>query len=240
MAIELKDTLNLPKTDFPMRGNLAKREPERFAQWDKEDLYHRTLENRADAPTFVLHDGPPYANGDIHMGHALNKILKDITVRYKTMRGFKAPYVPGWDCHGLPIEQQILKQIGDKIHDMEPQELRRLCHNYAQDWISKQRDQFKRLGILGDWENPYSTVTHSYETGILNVLLSLTEKNLIRKGHKAVHWDPIFRTALAEAEIEYHTHKSPSIYVAMPLVDPGSIEPVAKLKDVSLVIWTTI
>jgi isoleucyl-tRNA synthetase len=239
MAIELKDTLNLPKTDFPMRGNLAKREPERFAQWDKEDLYHRTLENRADAPTFVLHDGPPYANGDIHMGHALNKILKDITVRYKTMRGFKAPYVPGWDCHGLPIEQQILKQIGDKIHDMEPQELRRLCHNYAQDWISKQRDQFKRLGILGDWENPYSTVTHSYETGILNVLLSLTEKNLIRKGHKAVHWDPIFRTALAEAEIEYHTHKSPSIYVAMPLVDPGSIEPVAKLKDVSLVIWTT-
>ena len=239
MATELKDTLNLPKTQFPMRGNLAAREPELFSKWDETDLYNRILEHRASGPGFILHDGPPYANGDIHIGHALNKILKDFVIRYKSMRGFKAPYVPGWDCHGLPIEQQILKQIGDKIHEMDPQELRQLCHKYALGWIDKQREQFKRLGILGDWDNPYATVTHTYEGGILKVLLALVEKNLIRKGHKAVHWDPVFRTALAEAEIEYHTHKSPSIYVAMPLVNPESIEPIAGLTDVSLVIWTT-
>ena len=239
MATDIKDTLNLPETSFPMRGNLARREPERFAAWDEQALYHKTLENRAGAPTFILHDGPPYANGNIHIGHALNKILKDIVVRYKCMRGFKAPYVPGWDCHGLPIEQQILKQIGDRIHDMEPGELRSLCNSYALEWIDKQRSQFKRLGILGDWDHPYSTVTHEYEKGILSVLLALVEKGLIRKGHKAVHWDPIFRTALAEAEIEYHTHTSPSIYVAMELVDPSSIKPVAGLENVSLVIWTT-
>jgi isoleucyl-tRNA synthetase len=239
MATELKDTLNLPDTQFPMRGNLAAREPELFAAWDNEHLYEQILDHRSSGPTFILHDGPPYANGDIHMGHALNKILKDFVVRYKSMRGFKAPYVPGWDCHGLPIEQQILKQIGDKIHDMDPQELRQLCHKYALGWIDKQRTQFKRLGILGAWDNPYATVTHMYEGGILKVLLALVEKNLIRKGHKAVHWDPIFRTALAEAEIEYHTHKSPSIYVAMPLLDPKAIAPVASLDNVSLVIWTT-
>ncbi len=239
MAKELKDTLNLPKTAFPMRGNLAKREPERFAKWEEANLYQRTLENRSSGPTFVLHDGPPYANGNIHIGHSLNKILKDIVIRYKSMRGFKAPYVPGWDCHGLPIEQQILKQIGDKIHDMDPRELRQLCNSYANEQIGKQREQFKRLGILGDWDNPYATSSHTYETGILDVLLALTERNLIRKGHKAVHWDPIFRTALAEAEIEYHSHKSPSIYVAMKLKELKSIEPLAELDDVSLVIWTT-
>ena len=239
MATELKDTLNLPETSFPMRGNLAQRELETFAVWDEKDLYRQIQEHRANAPVFILHDGPPYANGDIHLGHALNKILKDFVVRYKTMRGFKAPYVPGWDCHGLPIEQHILRQIGERIHDMEPQELRHLCHQYAVGWIDKQRHQFKRLGILGDWDQPYSTVTHTYETGILKVLLALVERNLIRKGHKAVHWDPIFRTALAEAEIEYHSHKSPSIYVAMRLLDPRSIAPIAQLENVSLVIWTT-
>ncbi len=172
MATDLKDTLNLPETSFPMRGNLAKREPERFAEWDEQELYKKILENRANGPTFILHDGPPYANGDIHIGHALNKILKDIVVRYKSMRGYRAPYVPGWDCHGLPIEQQILKKIGNKIHDMDPKELRQLCHSYALGQIDRQKEQFKRLGILGDWDNPYSTVTHTYETGILNVLLS--------------------------------------------------------------------
>ena len=239
MAIELKDTLNLPQTAFPMRGNLVQREPERFAEWDERRLYHQILEHRAGSPEFTLHDGPPYANGNIHIGHALNKILKDIVVRYKTLHGFRAPYVPGWDCHGLPIEQQILKQIGEKIHEMDPQELRQLCERYAGEWISKQRDQFKRLGILGDWEEPYATFTPLYETGILKVLLDLVEKNLVRRGHKAVHWDPIFRTALAEAEIEYHTHKSPSIYVAMPLRDPGAIEALKGLEKVALVIWTT-
>jgi len=239
MATELKNTINLPQTSFPMRGNLAKREPERFTQWDDSKLYERTITNRADAPAFILHDGPPYANGDIHLGHALNKILKDIVIRYKSMRGYKAPYVPGWDCHGLPIEQKILKQIGDKIHDMDPLELRKLCHGYALEWINIQRKQFKRLGILGDWDNPYSTVTRTYETGILMVLEALVDRGLIRKGHKAVHWDPVFRTALAEAEIEYHTHKSPSIYVAMKMKDPSSVPAVADLENVSLVIWTT-
>ena len=240
MATELKDTLNLPETAFPMRGNLAQREPERFAEWEAHKLYERTIEKRAGGPTFVLHDGPPYANGDIHMGHALNKILKDIVVRYKTMRGYQAPYVPGWDCHGLPIEQQILKQIGDRIHDMEPTELRALCHKFAAEQIDRQRTQFKRLGIMGAWDSPYATFTPRYETGILMVLKSLVEKKLVRKGHKAVHWDPIFRTALAEAEIEYHTHKSPSIYVAMPLLEAGSIAALAELKgEVALVIWTT-
>ena len=240
MATELKDTLNLPDTGFPMRGNLAQREPERFAEWEAHKLYERTLEKRAGGPSFVLHDGPPYANGDIHMGHALNKILKDIVVRYKTMRGYEAPYVPGWDCHGLPIEQQILKQIGDRIHDMEPTELRALCHTYAAEWIDRQRTQFKRLGIMGAWETPYATFTPQYEAGILKVLKSLVDKNLIRKGHKAVHWDPIFRTALAEAEIEYHTHKSPSIYVAMPLLDKSGVPELAALDgEVALVIWTT-
>lgn len=239
MAADFKNTLNLPKTEFPMRGDLAKREPAHFARWDSEKLYFKLLENRAAADTFLLHDGPPYANGNIHMGHALNKILKDIVIRYKTMRGYRSPYIPGWDCHGLPIEQQILKQIGEKIHDMEPLELRRLCHQYALEWIDIQRQQFKRLGILGDWDEPYSTVNPRYEAGILEVLLALSEKGLIRKGHKVVQWDTVFRTALAEAEIEYHKHVSPTIYVAMPLVDPASIEPVAHLENVSIVIWTT-
>jgi isoleucyl-tRNA synthetase len=239
MPTELKDTLNLPETSFPMRGNLAAREPETFAAWDQNALYHAILEKRAEGTDFILHDGPPYANGDIHMGHALNKILKDFVIRYKTMRGHRAPYVPGWDCHGLPIEQQILRQLGDKIHDMEPLELRQLCHDYASGWIDKQREQFKRLGIMGDWEHPYSTVDPVYEVGILKVLQALVEKGLIRKGHKAVHWDPVFRTALAEAEIEYHTHRSPSIYVAMPLREPETIAPISHLRNVSIVVWTT-
>jgi isoleucyl-tRNA synthetase len=239
MAKQLKDTLNLPRTQFPMRGDLAKREPQAFASWDESGLYEAILANRKDAPSYILHDGPPYANGDIHMGHALNKILKDFVIRYKSMQGFRAPYVPGWDCHGLPIEQQILRKIGDRIHEMEPRELRTLCHDYAQQWIDKQRQQFKRLGIMGDWETPYATVTPTYESGILDVLLKLTEKGLIRKGHKAVHWDPVFRTALAEAEIEYHTHASPSIYVAMPLLGELGEPALDGLSDPCLVIWTT-
>lgn len=239
MAMDLKDTLTLPKTDFPMRGNLAKREPQRFAQWEQSNLYQRILDDKKDASSFILHDGPPYANGDIHMGHALNKILKDVVLRYQTMRGHHAPYVPGWDCHGLPIEQQILRRIGDKIHEMEPTELRKLCLAYARDWIDTQRGQFKRLGILGDWDQPYATVEPQYEVGILKTLLACLEKGLIRKGHKAVHWDPVFRTALAEAEIEYHPHESPSIYVAMPILDAGTIAPLQSLHNPALVIWTT-
>lgn len=239
MAMELKDTLNLPKTAFPMRGDLAKREPARLSLWEDKNLYQQIIEEHRSDPSFILHDGPPYANGDIHMGHALNKILKDLILRFRTMEGHYVPYVPGWDCHGLPIEQQILKRIGDKIHDMDPVELRRLCHSYAQEWIETQRQQFKRLGILGDWDQPYSTVNPDYEVGILKVLHALVDKGLVRKGYKAVHWDTVFRTALAEAEIEYHRKKSPSIYVAMRLKDSSSYPSLQGLNDVSFVIWTT-
>lgn len=222
-----------------MRANLAGREPERLKEWDDRQLYRQILELRDAQPDFILHDGPPYANGNIHMGHTLNKVLKDIVIRYKTMRGYKAPYVPGWDCHGLPIEQQVLKKVGDKIHDMDPVELRELCHQYALEWIDIQRDQFKRLGILGDWEQPYTTVSADYEVGILTVLLQLVDKGLVRKGFKTVHWDTVFRTALAEAEIEYHEHESPSIFVAMPILDVQRYPSLCQLPEASLVIWTT-
>jgi isoleucyl-tRNA synthetase len=237
----LKDTISLPQTGFPMRAGLAQREPEYFAACEANDLYHRILAQHAADPSFILHDGPPYANGDIHMGHALNKILKDLVVRSRSMAGHRAPYVPGWDCHGLPIEQQILKTVGDRLHEMEPLELRHLCQQYAAGWIDKQREQFKRLGILGDWADPYITYTPRYEAGILKVLHALAERGLVRRGHKAVHWDPVFRTALAEAEIEYHPHRSPSIYVAMPLVD-ASLYPSlvnAGIQQAAIVIWTT-
>ena len=222
-----------------MRGDLAKREPTRLQAWETEQLYHSTIEHRKDDPSFILHDGPPYANGDIHLGHTLNKVLKDIVIRYRNMCGFKTPYIPGWDCHGLPIEQQVLKKVGDKIHDMEPLALRKLCLDYAKGWIDIQRKQFKRLGILADWEDPYLTINKDYEVGILKVLHALAQKNLVRKGHKAVHWDPVFRTALAEAEIEYHPHKSPSIYVAMPLNGVSTYPSLKGIDAISIVIWTT-
>ncbi len=247
MSMSLKDTLNLPRTGFPMKAGLAQREPERLKRWQEADVYHAALQKNATGETFILHDGPPYANGDIHMGHALNKVLKDIVVRYKTMRGFKAPYVPGWDCHGLPIEQQILKKIGGKIFDMDPAELRRMCADYAAGQIDNQRTQFKRLGILGEWDTPYTTFSKEYEVGILSCLLELVKRGLVVKGHKAVHWDPVFRTALAEAEIEYHPHESPSIYVKFPLLEQSSPALLAAreklaglgVATLSIVIWTT-
>ncbi len=239
MAEGFKDTLNLPVTDFPMRASLAQREPERLSAWLAEDLYGRIQEMRAGAGSFILHDGPPYANGNIHIGHTLNKVLKDFVVRYKSLRGYRAPYIPGWDCHGLPIEQQVLKKVGDKIHDMEPLELRKLCLEYAQEWIEVQRRQFQRLGILGDWDRPYLTIDPTFEAGILEVLRALASRGLVRKGYKAVHWDPVFRTALAEAEIEYHPHESPSIYVAMELIEPSRYPSLAGLDNAAFVIWTT-
>jgi len=224
-----------------MKAGLAQREPERLQRWQEIDVYQASLKKNEGGKTFILHDGPPYANGDIHMGHALNKTLKDIILRYKTMRGFKTPYVPGWDCHGLPIEQQILKRIGGKIFEMEPTELRQMCAEYAQGYVDRQREQFKRLGILADWDKPYVTYDKTFETGIISCLLALVKKGLIVKGHKAVHWDPVFRTALAEAEIEYHEHSSPSIYVKFPLIDWRNYGPLTALDvtDVSFVIWTT-
>ncbi len=241
MSTELKDTLNLPKTDFPMRANLAQREPERLRHWEAEEVYAKTLEERKKGEWFILPDGPPYANGDIHMGHALNKLLKDFIIRYKTMRGYYAPYVPGFDCHGLPIEQQILKKVGSKIHEMDAASLRKACAEYAQKYIALQTEQFKRLGVQGDWESPYLTLDPHYEAGILECLLELVKQDLIVKGHRVVHWDPVFRTALAEAEIEYHPHKSPSIYVKFPLDNAAQYAELEGVKDqeVSVVIWTT-
>lgn len=239
MAEGFKDTLNLPVTDFPMRASLAQREPARLDEWLAEDVYAQLTAQRSEAPAFILHDGPPYANGNIHIGHTLNKLLKDFVVRYKNLRGFYAPYIPGWDCHGLPIEQQVLKKVGDKIHDMAPLELRKLCLDYARDWIDTQREQFQRLGILGDWQKPYLTIDPAYEVGILEVLRSLADRGLVRKGYKAVHWDPVFRTALAEAEIEHHPHESPSIHVAMELKDVSHYPSLKGLDNASFVIWTT-
>lgn len=239
MADNHKDTLNLPKTKFPMRANLVAREPERIAHWEKEGLYSAIQKKNAEGDPFILHDGPPYANGDIHMGHALNKVLKDIILRYKSMRGFKTPYIPGWDCHGLPIEQQILKKLGSKIHEMEPTKIRQLCHDYATKYINLQRGQFTRLGILGEWDKPYTTFDPLYEYGILSVLRDLVDQGLVHKGFKCVYWDTVFRTALAEAEIEYHPRESDSIYVKFPLHNAKIYPSLKHLENVSLVIWTT-
>lgn len=238
---DFKDTLNLPQTQFPMRASLAQREPERLAQWEQDKLYERVIAEHEEDPSYILHDGPPYANGNLHMGHTLNKVLKDLVLRFQSMRGHRCDYVPGWDCHGLPIEQQVLKKVGDKIHDMEPLELRNLCHDFAMQWVDTQRAQFKRLGILAEWEDPYLTTNPRYEVGILTVLQRLVEKGQIYKGFKTVSWDPVFRTALAEAEIEYEEHESPSIYVSMRLKDAGNYPSLAAagITDASFVIWTT-
>ena len=234
-----KDTLNLPQTAFPMRANSVQREPERLAHWDKIGLYQRIQEKNAGGEDFILHDGPPYANGNIHLGHALNKILKDIILRYKSMQGFATPYLPGWDCHGLPIEQQVFREVGDRIHTMSPTEIRRRCHDYAAKYIEIQKSQFIRLGILGEWNAPYRTFDPQFEVGILQCFRQLVAKGLVRKGFKVVHWDPIFRTAIAEAEVEYHSHQSDSIFVRFPLSHPDRFEVLKGLPDVALVIWTT-
>ncbi len=183
--MDYKDTLNLPITEFPMRGNLGVKEPEIQAQWEALNLYERVLENRKDAMSFVLHDGPPYANGDIHIGHALNKILKDFVLRYKTMAGFKVRYIPGWDTHGLPIETALAKK-GIKRKDMPLYEYRKLCMNYALEQVEKQKVQFKRLGILGEWDQPYITLQNSYEASQIEIFAKMVEKGLIYKGLKPV------------------------------------------------------
>ncbi|MCC5877952.1 MAG: isoleucine--tRNA ligase, partial [Candidatus Sumerlaeia bacterium] len=234
-------TVNLPKTDFPQRGNLPVREPERLEHWREINL-DDTLKNRTDRPDYVLHDGPPYANGDIHIGHALNKVLKDFIVRYKAMAGFRTHYVPGWDCHGLPIEQKVVDELRKKKEyaDKTPLEIRKLCADYARKWVDVQREQFIRLGIGGDWQNPYITMDPKFEVAVLDGLRVLVEKGLVYKGLKVVYWDPVFETALAEAEIEYNdAHVSPSIYVRFPLRFTPERETLRQKKKVSIVIWTT-
>ncbi|MGB0175269.1 MAG: class I tRNA ligase family protein, partial [Acholeplasmataceae bacterium] len=227
-----KDTLNLPNTDFPMRGNLGQKEPSLQEMWEKMQLYQKSLDANKDAKPFVLHDGPPYANGDIHIGHAMNKILKDFVLRYKTMRGFSTRYIPGWDTHGLPIETALAKK-GIKRKDMPLSEYRNLCRDYAYKQIERQREQFKRLGILGEWNDPYITLKPAYEGDQIRVFAKMVERGLIYKGLKPVFWSPSSETALAEAEIEYKDVEDTSIYVAFKAKTVP--EP---LKDAYFVIWT--
>ncbi len=240
--VDYKDTLNLPRTDFPMQAKLPQREPEMLARWQEQDLYGQILRERADAATYCLHDGPPYANGDIHMGHALNKVLKDLLVRYKTMTGHRVYFVPGWDCHGLPIEQKVLQDIqkrGERARDLEPITIRRRCHDYALKWVDVQREQFKRLGVMADWDHPYLTIQPEVEAGILSALRDIVARGLVRKGFRPVFWDTEFQTALAEAEIEYEEHVSDSIYVKFPLIDAQAVAGLEAFANLSIVIWTT-
>ncbi|MED1015050.1 isoleucine--tRNA ligase [Bacillus atrophaeus] len=233
--MDYKDTLLMPKTDFSMRGNLPNREPEMQKQWEEQDIYRLVQERTKDRPKFVLHDGPPYANGDIHMGHALNKILKDFIVRYKSMSGYNAPYVPGWDTHGLPIETALTKNKKVKRKEMSVAEFRKLCEEYAWQQIEGQREQFKRLGVRGDWENPYVTLKPEYEAQQIRVFGEMAKRGYIYKGLKPVNWSPSSESALAEAEIEYQDKRSASIYVAFAVKDgKGVLE-----NGERIIIWTT-
>jgi isoleucyl-tRNA synthetase len=245
--MDYKSTLNLPKTDFPMKANLPQREPELLEWWDQVELYARIQEAGKGRPRYLLHDGPPYANGRIHIGHALNKVLKDIIVKSKTMAGFHAPYVPGWDCHGLPIEHQVLKDLGDKKHQLDAMAIRTLCRQYAEKFHQIQREEFQRLGVLGDWQNPYLTMIPAYEATIVREFGKFVEGGGVYKGLKPVLWCTHDQTALAEAEVEYEDHVSPSIYVKFPVAG-GSAAVAAKMQgvklpadiaSVSVVIWTT-
>lgn len=238
--MDYSKTLHLPQTDFPMRGNLPKKEPEFLKLWQDMDLYHKRLEKRDGSPKFVLHDGPPYANGKIHIGHALNKTIKDIIVKYKAMRGYEANYVPGWDTHGLPIEYAVLKDSGEDRANLTPLELRRQCLAYAKKWIAIQKTDFMRLGVIGDWDHPYVTYDPKVEAKELEVFGKMADKGYIYKGKKAVYWCPHCETALAEAEIEYKDRKSPSIYVKFPAMDIKGLGPDGVPQEkLFAVIWTT-
>lgn len=241
---EWKDTVNLPRTDFPMRANLPATEPQVIARWADSGLYQRISERRRGAPKFVLHDGPPYANGDIHIGHALNKILKDFIVKSRAMAGFDTPYVPGWDCHGLPIELKVDRELGPKKSRMSVADFRRACRAYASTYVEKQRKDFERLGVFGTWDSPYLTMNYGYQAAIVRALGRFVEQHLVYKGKKPVHWCLHCRTALAEAEVEYEDHSSPSIYVEFPIAPDGAAELVSRVpalagRPVSALIWTT-
>jgi isoleucyl-tRNA synthetase len=238
--MDYKETLNLPETEFPMRGNLPVREPEVIARWKQIDLDAKLELAGQGRPNFTLHDGPPYANGNIHIGHALNKILKDIIIKSKRMHGFYTPYVPGWDCHGLPIELKVDQKLGKRKREMTKGEIRKECRIYAKNWVDIQSEEFQRLGIFGDWENPYLTMTPDYEAATARELARFAERKGLYKGKKPVHWCPSCVTALAEAEVEHEDHTSPSIFVKFPFVDelPSELSPLAG-KKISFVIWTT-
>src|SRR5262245_39615726 len=253
--MDYKATLNLPRTDFPMRADLVTREPQRLEIWEKEKLYEQIQAARAGAEKFVLHDGPPFANGDVHIGTAANKILKDFIVKYKTLRGYSAPYVPGWDCHGLPIEFKVSQEMRkqrpaghrtsepsasakssvepaptDQTATLDAVTIRKACENYARKYIDLQREQFKRLGVFGDWDRPYLTLDKEYEADELRLFANIVERGFVYRGKKPVYWSIPCRTALAEAEVEYHDHVSQSIYVKFPVLGAP---------DTTVLIWTT-
>src|SRR5438128_2168646 len=239
-----KDTLHLPRTDFPMKANLPTSEPETLAKWAGMDLYGKIRAARKGAPKFVLHDGPPYANANIHMGTALNKVLKDVVVKSRTMSGHDAPYVVGYDCHGLPIELKVDRELGAKKRDLTVAEFCRACRAYAERFIGSMTAQFQRLGILGTWDQPYLTMDFRYQAAIARIFGRFVEKGLVYKGKKPVHWCIHCRTALAEAEVEYEPHTSPSIYVEFPLAPESAGELAARVpalagRDVAVLIWTT-
>jgi len=235
-----KDTLNLPKTEFPMRANLSVREPEKLETWRKKDVYRKILEDREACPVYTLHDGPPYANGQIHMGTALNKILKDFVVKSKWMAGYYSHYVPGWDCHGLPIEHKVDTELKAREKDLPVLDIRRACREYALKYIDIQREEFKRLGVFGAWDSPYLTMAYSYEARITREFGRFVEKGSVYKRKKPVYWCASCVTALAEAEVEYQDHTSPSIFVRFPFIDDPS-ERIRELKGIpsSVAIWTT-
>ena len=237
--MDYKETLNLPLTDFPMKANLAVKELEILHKWSEAGLYGKIRGARAGAKRFILHDGPPYANGNIHSGHALNKILKDIIVKVKTMSGYDAPYVPGWDCHGLPIEHQVDKLLGKAKRDMTPVQIREKCREYAEKYVGIQREEFIRLGVLGDWENPYLTMSHDYEVGTVKEFAKFVANGGLYRGFKPVHWCPSCRTALAEAEVEYADKTSPSVFVKFKLDGAATAQLGLPADSTSVVIWTT-
>ncbi|TYB31655.1 MAG: isoleucine--tRNA ligase [Candidatus Mcinerneyibacterium aminivorans] len=223
-----KDSLNLPQTDFKMKANLSERETNFLEKWEEENLYKKIMDSRKDSEQYLLHDGPPYANGDLHMGHALNKLLKDIVMRFKTLKGYKTPYIPGWDCHGLPIELKVTENV--KEEDLTIEEFRKKCRNYAFKYVKKHVKEFKRYGVLGEWEKPYLTLHPNYEANVLEVVKTLAVNGFIYKQKKPVHWCPSCHTALAFSEVEYKEHQSPSIYVKFEDIED---------KNTYFVIWTT-
>ncbi|OYW69245.1 MAG: isoleucine--tRNA ligase, partial [Verrucomicrobiales bacterium 32-60-5] len=229
-AKNYKDTVLLPKTDFPMKADLVAREPQRLAKWQEGKLYQRIVAQSKGKPTFILHDGPPFANGDVHMGTALNKILKDLIVKSKTMAGFHTPFIPGWDCHGLPIEFKVVKSAAG----LTPVEVRQRSEAEARKYIDIQRNSFKRLGVFGDWDNPYLTLDPGYESGILRTFGKAVEQKLVYRMKRPVLWSYGAQTALAEAEVEYKEKTSPAVYVKFALVNPPP-----GCDGASLVIWTT-
>src|SRR5690625_1654308 len=230
-----KDTLLMPKTAFPMRGNLPNKEPVRREGWEEANLYEKSLERTKGRPLFLLHDGPPYANGSLHIGHALNQILKDFITRYKSMAGYHAPYVPGWDTHGLPIETALMKKKKINRKDLSVTEFRKMCAEYALDQVNRQREQRKALGARGDWDNPYITLTNDYVAAQIKVFGEMANRGYIYKGLRPVYWSPSSESALAEAEIEYKDKRSPSIYVTYDVTDGRDLLD----EGTKIIIWTT-